>query len=332
MTVPVNTPVALGVYVLERGLSSLGSFAVFESCGLVNWPRLTATLTKTLKPWTGSNAQVVAAFSGSSISDALYDFAWSVSMAVGDQAGSPKTAYVQGQTEVSSFIINLQPYYLSWTVAMQEQYWAFDFGDALTQILTYINAAKLLVGWALSSSVWVPVVAVSMRLAAAAARKGNLAEAAKDLAAARTAVQEREEAVKREKEMATMRAADASLHLRTVTEDDDDGGGGGRMPAPRGGRAQPSAGRMAAWSGDGSQYSDGSRRPYAAGPGAASGERLSWADGALPRPPGSYALSRDRQQRPAGPADRRRGDAGRLPPQLPSSRGGGAGRRSDGRV
>ena len=234
MTVPVNTPVALGVYVLERGLSSLGSFAVFESCGLVNWPRLTATLTKTLKPWTGSRKQIVAAFSGSSISSSLYDFAWSISMTVGDQAGSPKTAYVQGQTEVSSFIINLQPYYLSWTVAMQEQYWAFDLGDALTKILTYINAAKLLVGWAQTSSVWLPVVAVSMRLAAAAARKCNLAEAAKDLAAANTVVQEREQALKAAQAKAATRAANASLHLRSVDDDDADdvdGGGAGRRTA-----------------------------------------------------------------------------------------------------
>lgn len=128
VTVPSGVPVLIALYEKSRGLSSLGSFAVFDtSAGLLNFPRVSTELTKTLKPWRGTTKQIQASFQGSSssIDSELYEYAWDVSLATAEAVGSRlTTTFTTGpgrQVVMDQFLVNLQPYFFEWDVTMQEE-------------------------------------------------------------------------------------------------------------------------------------------------------------------------------------------------------------------
>jgi hypothetical protein len=148
LRVPSGKDVVVGIYETSSGLAGLGSFIILKAdrAGLLNYPRLSAELRKTLKPYNGGPKDILAALQGGSGKDdsdkaeakKKFDFLWKLSLTSGDAfrtadlaaanavpgasaaataAAASSSAGGEGST---TFILNLQSYFVDFTVRYTE--------------------------------------------------------------------------------------------------------------------------------------------------------------------------------------------------------------------
>ena len=143
ITVPYGKEVVVGIFETARGLPSLGSFIILKdtAAGLINLPRMSATLAKTLKPYAGMLAtlkDMVLQTKSAEDKDA-YTYNWRLSLVSGDGINKPEldlptrtpdatsaapaavsavAAPPDGTT--STYMINLQSYFVDFVVRYTE--------------------------------------------------------------------------------------------------------------------------------------------------------------------------------------------------------------------
>ena len=104
---------------------------------------MSAKLFKTLKPWTGSKAQVNALTAGAVAKkkdNPVYNIGWQVNIAAGGDGLQMPKALPQDKGNFT-FFMNFQPYFTNFDVQMDEEFYAFDYGDAIAQMFVYLTTA-----------------------------------------------------------------------------------------------------------------------------------------------------------------------------------------------
>ena len=205
VTVPYAKEVVVGIYEASRGLPSLGSFIILKdtAAGLVNLPRISAALSKTLPPYSSSLRDLAASlFSGKrgGSKDDGYIYKWRLSLQSGDginqpdvrapsltpaaaaaAAAPPGAGQPEGSTSV--YVVNMQSYFVDFTVRFTEEFYAYEVADAVSNMFTYINTVTLVLS--ILTPLMLAKVLNTLTLALKALARGDLkalAEHAKALA------------------------------------------------------------------------------------------------------------------------------------------------------
>lgn len=104
-----------------------------------------------LQPWTGSREQVSALMTGAvkkSKAKAIYDISWDFKIEQSEGllpvANAVPIHRRDGASLLSGngFVLNFQPYYLDYNVPYDEEFYAYDFSDAITQMFVYLTTAS----------------------------------------------------------------------------------------------------------------------------------------------------------------------------------------------
>lgn len=151
VTASVGSTVVVGLYPLAEGLAGANRFMTVrtDAAGLVLFPQISASLSLKLKKVDGSNMEQAKAFySNLFSSSSLYDADWQLSITEANSIGSAYTvppAQV-GRPASVKFLIDLQPYFISWTVPYTAEVFGYGVADAIVASLTYFNTVLLLLG------------------------------------------------------------------------------------------------------------------------------------------------------------------------------------------
>jgi hypothetical protein len=147
----------MGAYALDQGIGSMGSFATIKSdaTGAFVFPSLSFSVALKLKSYSVRDMRQALALVGGDFSDpSIYQAPqWKLNLAAGDSFGAatPIPPTQPGGAGGRQFYLNLQPYFVSWTVPYIKEVWSFGAADAVVASLTYVNSALL--AWALLAPV-----------------------------------------------------------------------------------------------------------------------------------------------------------------------------------